>query len=139
MGYLVGMYAIYGVAAIGLTIWLAQTLYRNGAVFLEEVFEDRPGVAQAVNRLLVTGFYMLNLGYAFLLLRSDVEPNALAAVEALVEKLGVLLVSLGVVHFLNMYVFFRIRRRIESTTLALPVAPQYAVPPVQPAWGQAQP
>jgi hypothetical protein len=53
--YLVTVYAVYAGCALALTVWLARTLYNNGAVFLEEVF-DRKEIAVAVNRLLVTGF-----------------------------------------------------------------------------------
>ena len=44
--YLVPVYATYLLATIGLCLWLAITLYRNGAVFLEDVFDDRPEMAQ---------------------------------------------------------------------------------------------
>ena len=122
-GPLVAVYVIYGLAAIGLTVWLARTLFRNGAVFLEDVFEDRPGMAEAVNRLLVVGFYMLNLGYAFLIFESARRPaDALGASELLVNKLGILLVSLGVIHFFNIIIFWRIRNR--SSRRIPPIPPQ---------------
>ncbi len=128
---LIWVYVLYGSAAIGLTVWLARTLFRNGAIFLEDVFEDRPGLAEAVNRLLVVGFYMLNLGYAFLIFRSQVRPtDAVAGVELLVNKLGVLLVSLGVIHFMNLLVFWRIRRRTTP-----PPVPVLAKPGSDTPWG----
>jgi len=105
----------------------ARTLFRNGALFLEDVFPDNGALAEAVNRLLVIGFYLLNLGYAFLILRADRTTDTLGAVEVLIEKLGLLLVSLGVLHFVNMYVFYRLRRRTEVAILPPPVAPQVTV------------
>ena len=53
---------VYAAASLGLTIWLARTLFKNGEVFLEEVFADNPRMARPVNHLLVVGFYLLNLG-----------------------------------------------------------------------------
>src|SRR5215212_8923896 len=96
--YLVWVYLVYAGCALGLTVWLARTLYNNGAVFLEEVF-DKKEIAQSVNHLLVTGFFMINLGYAMFLLKSNVAYDATNAIEILVQKLGVLLLSLGAVHF----------------------------------------
>lgn len=122
--YLVLIYVVYGAVSIGLTMWLARTLYANGAVFLEDVFEDRPEMAPAVNRLLVTGFYMANLGYAFLLLRANVAGDAVTAAEILIRKLGLLLVSLAGIHFVNLYVFYRLRQRAKAAVLPPPVAPQ---------------
>ncbi len=68
--HLLSVYLVYVSASIGLTIWLARTLFKNGEVFLEEVFADNPRMASAVNRLLVVGFYLLNLGYAFVTLKA---------------------------------------------------------------------
>src|SRR5687767_15894344 len=99
--YLVPIYVIYSAISVGLVVWLAHTLFRNGEVFLEDVFEDNPRLAKAVNHLLVVGFYMANLGYAALLLQSNAVPDGVTAVELLVNKLGVLLVSLAVLHFAN--------------------------------------
>ena len=136
---LVPVYVTYSVVAIGLVIWLARTLFRSGEVFLEGVFEDHPQMANAVNRLLVVGFYMLNLGYAAMLLQADSADTAVAAVEVLARKLGLLLLSLGLLHFVNMYVFFRIRRRATAAVLPPPVAPQAWVDPVdRQAWAPAQ-
>lgn len=119
---LILIYAIYGTVAIGLVIWLARTLFANGAVFLEDVFTDKPGMANAVNRLLVIGFYMLNLGYALLLLPGGNRPTTnIEASELLIRKLGILLASLGVIHFINMYVFWKIRQRREIDIAEPPV------------------
>ncbi len=117
MNPLVVIYVVYGMAAIGLTVWLAKTLFSNGAVFLEGVFKDNHELAEALNRLLVTGFYMLNLGYAFLIFKTNGRPvGAVDSIELFVNKMGILLVSLGLIHFLNMIVFWRLRRGSDRRT-----------------------
>ena len=135
-GQLLTVYLIYGAVAVGLVMWLARTLFRSGATFLEDVFEDRPEMAQAVNRLLVIGFYMLNLGYALLLLPGERPADAVAASELLIRKLGVLLVSLGVIHFVNMYVFWKIRQRRQLGDAPPPVLHQgyFVSEPEGPPW-----
>ncbi|MFW2383649.1 MAG: hypothetical protein ACN4GZ_18000, partial [Acidimicrobiales bacterium] len=60
----IGFYLVYAVVAVGLVVYLARTLSRNGGLFLKNVFTDEEGLAGAVNQLLVVGFYLLNLGYA---------------------------------------------------------------------------
>lgn len=130
--FLVPVYIAYAVFALGLTVALARTLFRSGAVFLEDVFKDTRGdgkqMAEAVNRLLVVGFYLLNLGYAALIMKSNGANSGVEAAEVLAWKLGALLVSLGVMHFFNMYLFFRIRRRSQLAVLPPPVAPQMRLP-----------
>ncbi len=71
-------------------------------------------MAEAVNRLLVVGFYLLNLGYASLLLKAEGRSARCRCIEVLSSKLGLLLLSLGGMHFFNLYLFHRIRRRMES-------------------------
>ncbi|HEY5946574.1 MAG TPA: hypothetical protein VIV40_13825 [Kofleriaceae bacterium] len=107
------VYVPYAAVAIGLTIWLARTLSRHGEIFLENVFPDRHDLAHAVNQLLVIGFYLVNLGWSLLLLRSDQAKfiaTPTAAVELLATKLGTLLLLLGVAHMLNLLVFHKIRQ-----------------------------
>lgn len=128
-GYLVIVYLAYAASSIGLTIWIARTLFKNGAVFLKEVFEDNPSMAEAVNRLLVVGFYLLNLGYASLMMKANPTSTPVEAIEVLSWKLGLLLLSLGAMHFLNLYVFHRIHRKSRLAVLPPPVAPQMLIPP----------
>ena len=122
--FLIFAYAAYALVSVALTIFLARTLFKNGEVFLEDVFPDSPRMATAVNRLLVIGFYLLNLGYAFLTLQANQGvPTALSAVEVLASKLGRLLISLGIVHFANLLVLQRLRRRGQLHLMPPPVAP----------------
>ncbi len=127
--YLIYVYAAYAAIGVPLIIWLARTLFKNGAVFLEDVFADNPKLAGAVNPLLVVGFYLLNLGYVCMLLRSSSVDSPTEAVETLAFKLGLLLFTLGGMHFLNMYLFHRIRRRAQLKTLPPPVVPQMRLAP----------
>jgi hypothetical protein len=127
-GNAIAIYVAYALVALGLTAWLARTLFRNGAHFLYDVFEDRPKLAEAVNRLLVTGFYTLNLGYAFYLFRASRGLDAFEAVQFLVNRLAILLVTLALIHFVNVFVFWKIRSRREQRQLPPPVAPQTWLP-----------
>ena len=136
-GYLITVWLVYAAVSIGLTYFLARTLFKHGAVFLRNVFKDTPDMAHAINVLLVVGFYMLNLGYAALLLRPGALPagaTAAAAVAYLVNKLGILLVSLGIIHFVNMAVIYRLGRvRKPRPATPPPAAPPGYPPP--PPWG----
>lgn len=118
--FLIPVYGAYAIVSVSLTVWIARTLFKHGSVFLEEVFADSPKMADAVNRLLVVGFYLLNLGYASLMMKMGYAPTALAALEALSGKLGLLLLSLGAMHFFNLYLFHRIRQRAKHAALPPP-------------------
>jgi hypothetical protein len=127
--YLLPTYAAYSVLAVALTVFLARTLFRNGRVFLEDVFKENAALADAVNRLLVVGFYLLNFGYASLMLRADAATSATQAVEVLSSKLGILLLSLGGMHFGNLLLFHKMRARATAAHLPPPVVPQMRLEP----------
>ena len=130
MDWTAATYVAYLLVTVPLTIWVAMTLSRNGQVFLEDVFDDNPALAGAVNKLLVVGFYLLNLGFVLLYLRSDDQVLGLSRMlESLSGRVGVVMLVLGAVHFLNMYVFNAIRRRSRAETLRQPpLQPQSWVP-----------
>lgn len=117
-------YAAYLLISIGLTVWVGRTLHRNGRPFLLDVFRDRDDLADSVNHLLLVGFYLVNLGYiTFALKVAEKVADATAAVEVLSQKVGLVLVVLGAMHFLNLYVFSRIRRQATLRHAARPVPP----------------
>jgi len=110
MDHKVWMYLVYLVTSVGLTLWVATTLSRNGLVFLEDVCADSR-LAKAVNHLLVMGFYLLNLGYVAVAMRSGARiPDAARALETLSYKIGFVLLVLGLLHVLN-------RRQLPSSAL----------------------
>ncbi|MEU8776692.1 hypothetical protein [Streptomyces sp. NPDC048606] len=119
-------YVIYLFISIGLTIWVARTLSRNGRVFIGDVLQGNEKLADAVNHLLVVGFYLVNIGFVTLYLRSaDTILEARDLFEALSVKLGVVLLVLGFMHLGNVWVLNRMRRRgIQERQHTPPVAPQ---------------
>ena len=109
-------YLCYLLISIALTVWVAHTLHKNGRVFLVDVFHGREALADSVNHLLVVGFYLINLGYISLALKLGYELESMReGIEALSWKVGLVLVVLGGMHFFNLYVFSRIRRRSGRT------------------------
>jgi hypothetical protein len=112
MNHIVFTYLLYVAISVTLTIWVARTLHQNGRVFLVDVFHGDESLADSVNHLLVVGFYLINLGYISLALKLGYEvADMQGAIEALSWKVGATLLVLGGMHFLNLYVFSRIRRR----------------------------
>jgi hypothetical protein len=128
MTLLTQTYLIYVVISVAVTIWVARTLHRRGRVFLVNSFHGDELVADSINDLLVVGFYLLNFGYVALALRYGQKPNDVQeAVEFLATKIGLVLVILAAMHFLNLLVFskiggrtkFRPKSPAESPSLSL--------------------
>ncbi|MEY9876045.1 hypothetical protein ABH931_005552 [Streptacidiphilus sp. MAP12-33] len=131
-------YVVYLALSLSLTVWVGRTLSRAGRVFLADVFHGNEKLAEAVNHLLVVGFYLVNLGFVALWLRvgdNDVQ-DVPGVFRALSYKVGTVLLVLGVMHLLNVYVLnrFRVSARtrneprppVPPTGWTLPTAPPVA-------------
>ena len=131
MSPVVWAYLAYAVIGITLVAWVARALRTNGEVFLLDVFDGQEALARAVNRLLVIGFYLLNLGYvAFALRTSGGVADARGAIEVLSTKVGGVLLVLGVLHLGNVLVLSRVRRRRLAERNPHPPVPPVAWTPV---------
>ena len=105
-------YALYLAIALPLTVWVAKNLFHNGRLFLVDCFHGNEPLADSVNRLLVVGFYLINFGFVTLYLKVAQDVTETRGIfEALSAKLGVVLLVLGGMHFFNLLVFTRMRRR----------------------------
>jgi len=115
MNYVILSYIIYLVVTISLTIWVATTLFRNGKIFLIDIFHGNKELAESVNKLLLVGFYLINIGYAVFTLRVGTDiTNYREVIEMLSVKVGWIILILGAMHFFNLFVFFRLRNRAQT-------------------------
>jgi len=130
--YVVGAYFVYLSVSIALTVWVARTLVKNGRIFLVDSFLGNESLADSVNHLLAVGFYLVNVGYIALALKYGEKPVDMAqSIETLSTKVGLVLLVLGAMHFFNLYVFSRMRRRALLRHQKLPVSPEQFLEPVQ--------
>lgn len=114
-------YFIYLPIAIGLTYYVAYVLFKNSTVYMNDIFQGRPDVAEATNNLFRIGFYLLNVGFALYILEMRLSYNA--GIQQLIEKLsykvGGFSIYLGIMLFINMFLFFR-GKRIAKQRRAVP-------------------
>ena len=104
-------YLLYIIASIFITIFVARTLSKNGIVYLIDGFNGDVDLARSVNHMLVVGFYLLNLGFVLLRMRTGVDLENLEALLAYLSGgLGFVLFALGCAHFFNMFVIHKFRK-----------------------------
>lgn len=105
-------YATYLLISVAMTIWVARALSSSGETFLVRCFGQDVDLARSTNRLLVIGFYLLNLG--FISMRLDgwnlQYTNLIGELGA---RIGIALLVLGAMHFFNMMMIARMGRTIR--------------------------
>jgi hypothetical protein len=122
MTTLVYTYFTYLALSVALTVWVARTLHQNGRIFLVDSFHGNEALADSVNHLLVVGFYLINIGYVTLALRYGAKAeNLREALEMLSTKVGLVLVVLGIMHFFNLAIFSKMRRRATAHKVPPPI------------------
>src|ERR1044071_6259938 len=115
MNYLTITYSFYLLISVAFTIWVGRTLFKHGRLFLIEIFHGNIELADAVNKLLLIGFYLVNFGYAtFALATSHDVDDATSMIERLSLKVGGIILILGFMHFFNLFVLFRLRRKAKE-------------------------
>jgi hypothetical protein len=125
-------YLIYLPVTIFLTWYVAHTLFKNGRIFMLDIFNGKTEIAMATNKLFEVGFYLLNVGFALWILEIGANlASYQSVVEVLSKKVGGFSIYLGLMLFFNLYLFFRGRKasRAHAKTTYDPNnitgAPQY--------------
>ncbi|VXA95626.1 putative integral membrane protein [Flavobacterium sp. 9AF] len=109
-------YAIYLPVALFLTYYVSKTLFQNSKIYMLDIFKGREDIALATNKLFETGFYLLNLGFALRILEINLyEDTYQSLIEKLSSKIGGFSIYLGIMLFLNLYLFFRGKRKATES------------------------
>ncbi len=112
-------YCIYLPVSIALTIYVSRSLFKNSRVFMLDIFNGREEIASATNRLFEVGFYLLNIGFALLILEFHEQlGNYQSMIEQLSYKIGGFSIYLGVMLFMNLFLFFRGKRKAREHRIA---------------------
>lgn len=123
--YIVAAYLIYLPITLILTWLVAKTLFKNGLIFMRDIFFGREEIATATNSLFKCGFYLLNIGFALYILQIYNDLKGMQdTIEVLSSKIGGFSIYLGVMLFFNLYLFFRGKRvssqkRLQRTNAQL--------------------
>lgn len=102
-------YGVYLLLSLGVTIWVGRTLFRSGRPFLVDAFHGNETMADSVNNLLIIGFMLLFLS-------SKQHPaTGIDVIEHLSKSVGVVVVVLGVMHFINLVVLNALRTGAQAS------------------------
>ncbi len=111
-------YLLYLPITILLTLYVSRILFKNGKLFMIDIFKGKEEIALATNQLFKVGFYLLNIGFALMIMGihsyrfNDTYQNL---VEILSSKIGGFTIYLGIMLFFNLFLFFRGRKKSRQT------------------------
>ena len=79
-----------------------------------DIFKGKEEIALATNRLFKVGFYLLNIGFALLIMEIhdySFDNTYQNLAEVLSSKIGGFTIYLGLILFFNIFLFFRGRKK----------------------------
>ncbi|WP_291909453.1 hypothetical protein [Chitinophaga sp. CB10] len=105
-------YLIYLSITWVITVQVGWRFYRNGRIFILHFFNGDVQTTDAINRILLTGYYLLNLGYATLMI-SSWEPlhSWIDVMESVTRMCGRIMLTLGIIHCMNMLGIYLLGKR----------------------------
>ena len=103
-------YIVYIAISICITVFVSRTLSKNGEVYLIDGFNGNAELARSVNHMLVVGFYLLNIGFVLLRMKTGFGIHDFEhMIVYLSSSIGLVLVVLGAAHFFNMFLIHQFR------------------------------
>ncbi len=104
MNYNILSYTIYLPLIFFITIKVGWMFYKNGELFLMNLFENNIALIKNVNNILLIGYYLVNLGYSILTISYWEEiNNSIELINILSYTLGRIIILLALLHYNNIF------------------------------------
>ena len=98
-------YIIYLFITYIITVRVGKIFYKSGRHYILTIVHGDEQLTDFINKILLAGYYLMNLGYASIMLSFWKTVTSFADVIASVSNMtGRILLSLAIVHFANMYI-----------------------------------
>jgi len=111
-------YAIYLTITVYIIYWVGRMFHRNGRVFILKLYHDQEAAADTTNNLLLVAYYLFNIGYAFLQLKTwSYIRSCEQLIASLSTNIGLLILILAVTHYFNMVLIYFLSRSDKTKTI----------------------
>jgi len=100
-------YAIYLLITYLITVHVGLIFYRNGRIYILKLLPGNEHLVWLINKILLVGYYLINLGYAALMLQTWKTVHSFTGMFLSVFTMtGKIMLILAIIHFINMGVIF---------------------------------
>jgi hypothetical protein len=110
-------YIIYLFITYLITVHVGLRFYRNGRVYILRLLHGDEKMTDSINNILLVGYYLLNLGYASLMISTWKTITKWAEMTGSISTMtGKIMLALAIMHFWNMTVIYFISRKHNTIT-----------------------
>ena len=97
-------YSIYLTITAIIIFAVGQILYRNGNVFVSQLVPNHEDLCKKVNKNLLLGYYLLNLGYCAITILNWEKIETMNQLIAIIAyKTSIILFIIGILHYFNIF------------------------------------
>jgi hypothetical protein len=105
-------YIIYLFITYLVTVHTGLLFYRNGRIYILNLLNGDEQLTSFINKMLLTGYYLLNLGYAAVMIRFWKTITTLNELTSSITSMaGKIMLSLALIHFANMAAIYFISKK----------------------------
>lgn len=98
-------YIIFLVITTYIIIVVGKICYRNGNVFVLELIPGHEELCHQINKMLLIGYYLINIGYcAMTLISWSTITNVTELAEMISSKTSIIVGILAILHYLNIFI-----------------------------------
>lgn len=107
MNYNILSYIVYSCITVYVIYYVGKLFHRNGRIFILQLFHHNEALSDTTNNILLTGYYLFNIGYSIIQLsRWQPVPDISSVISSVSVKSGTLILILAVMHFFNMLIIY---------------------------------
>ncbi|NMH29630.1 hypothetical protein [Flavobacterium silvaticum] len=98
-------YFLYLVITAFIILWVGHICYKNGNVFVAQLIPGHEDLCIRVNKILLAGYYLLNIGYCLItLVQWDTLQTLPDLIETVALKSAMIISIISILHYINIYV-----------------------------------
>ncbi|RZN82613.1 MAG: hypothetical protein EVB11_07800 [Winogradskyella sp.] len=104
MNYNIITYCIYLPIISFIMVKIGWLFYKNGEVFLLNLFSNNIDFVKSINNLLLIGYYLTNIGYAIITIAYWENINStVEMINSLSYTIGKIILLLAIMHYNNIF------------------------------------
>lgn len=95
-------YIIYlGLTSI-IILKVGKLCYDNGNIFVSQLIPNHEELCHQINKMLLVGYYLLNLGYCAMTIISWEKIQTInQLIEIIATKSAIIILTIGIMHYIN--------------------------------------
>lgn len=104
-------YGIYLGISCYITLYVGWRFYTLGAVYIQYLLKEEK-ICRAINRVLLSCYYLVNMGYAAYCLSFWQPINTISQLFAFVSvRIGIIVLTLCILHYINLCVLYFLSKK----------------------------